>query len=177
MNWTERIRRPEIWMEFMGVLLLMLWMTVLPHAHLYRLPYSHQLLMHTDEGKLKFLNNNKNGQKLLIGNQNFTCALDTIIRNTCHYRTSNEKIERLPVDLAGKNAVVQWTEVEAFPWQKLRVVIDLAVDGKTYRRAADFDRDLAASKKRAMQSDLFGFLLFSVYVWFRLTFRPKLYRQ
>lgn len=57
------------------------------------------------------------------------------------------------------------------------MVVGLNIDGKIYRTAADFDRGLARSKRLVMQMDFFMFMLFFVYVWFRLTFRPGPYHH
>lgn len=177
MDYLKRIKRPEIWMEILGVLLLILWMIILPHVHLYSLNYSDKLLVQTTEGEVSFRKNNKTGQEIIIDNQAFTCALDTIGKNTCYHHMNTGETGGLPVNLAGQHAVIQWIELESFPWQRLRVVINLNIAGKVYRTAADFDRELTLSKRLAMKFDLFNLLLYSVYVWFRLTFRPRLHRS
>ncbi|WP_198299064.1 hypothetical protein [Bordetella genomosp. 13] len=177
MNWLSRVKRPEVLLELCGVMLLALYMSVLPHAHLYCQPYSQALTTQTTEGVLDFRRNNKTGQVILINGQVFTCAQDTIVRNDCYYRSGDGTSVSLPNELVGKHGIVQWTSFEVFPWQTLKVVISLSVDGKFYRTAADFDRSLAFSKKSAMQWDLFVILLFLVYAWFRLYFRPRLYKH
>lgn len=171
------ISRPFQKSEVFCLMIAFSWLVVYPILEIYRTEKSENLATYVSEGVVGFKKIGKYGYLTLVDGKPYMCAFMASQDYDCGYKLAPGA--KLPSDtmqwMTGKHAVVRWAENRSLGLKKdFRSLVELSIDGRLYRTAADYDQSLDFRKRIALEMAFFIFFLLFLYIGVRIVARFKL---